>query len=456
MNISKRIPVFSATILSVLIASAPFLRGEEAGVVRGRIVDGEGEPVEGAMVSMGGARAASGEDGQFELRPHAERALGETREGRFFTASFKPLFFPKHRHRSLKHDGSGTLVVLPAGGEKDLGDVIYRRHGVLLRLKLSGAGEPAAGWKIHVFTERGRVLGGGTTGEDGILATALNDANAGIAVYAIRAQGPGGTPVFVREFEGWAPWAEVEETLVAPARFGTIAGTVNRGGGPMGDASLYLYAKGQRSLHTWFPVSMSDAADGSFRFENVPVGAYEIIVASPSARRHSFSVTCPCADARLEIEPAPTGRVEGFVEVTLEGRDRRPPKAQEVQRGIAYAAFLCDAEGKFLRPVAPVAIAERSGKGWRFVAENLPPGAHRFQFRSCERAKPPSKLAELPDIHIPSGFTYLHETWRVIPSPLMERISRSLRAVIEAGRTARVESRKDYTPMEMMKAMMSE
>ena len=109
-----------------------------------------------------------------------------------------------------------------------------------------------------------------------------------------------------------------------------------------------------------------------------------------------------------------------------------------------------------MKPVAPVAFAERAGRGWRFVAENLPPGEHGFQLRPCERAKPQSSLAALPDVLLPSGYTYLQETWRIIRSPLLERTWKHLRTAVEAGRTAKVEYRKDFTRMEFLKEMMTD
>jgi len=419
----------------------------EGGRVIGRIVDESGAPVSKIEVTLvsqkGRARAESSEDGTFAFDGVSGQVYVTFKEKRVSGTPFRALIPARGEH----------FLFVEKNETKDLGGLAYRKAGFDLEGKaVLSSGSPAGSCRILVTGPDGGVLGAGSVTKEGRFSMSVRNGHGGIPFYTVRAYEKGTGRLSVFEVQGWTPWEKSSFDVRIPEDRGILEGRVESGGKPVAQAALYLYLESQKSLRTHFPVGKTDA-EGRFRMKDLPRGSYEIRVVAEGLPRSAFAVKCPCEGETLKVEVVPTGAIEGYVELKIQGKPVQGITEEDAELGLRNGLFLCDEKGDLVRPLVPVAFAKWAGDGWSFKVPAIAEGSHHFQLRCCEPSRPVSELLSKPIDQPFTGEFCLHESFRVVRDSTAKRMSMDLVTSVKAGETSKIEVRKDLSVKEAMEFM---
>ncbi len=184
----------------------------------------------------------------------------------------------------------GMTVVVAEGERRRLGDVVARPGGSLRVRVVDRAGKPVPGARVRACPRAGGGCPWRTrarTGRDGrALLAGLRP-----GTWRVEAAAPGFLPA---DRDGLHPGRGTPVEIVL-SRGGGIAGTiVDAGGRPVGAARLALRIPGSVAAPAAETTVHPDAEDGSFRWQGVPAGTWNLSVRAPG--RGSATVT------HLEVE----------------------------------------------------------------------------------------------------------------------------------------------------------
>jgi RNA polymerase sigma-70 factor (ECF subfamily) len=338
--------------------------GQRGGALRGRVVDGAGRPVAGALlVAVGEERgswlnddgsigagpppcsARSGADGRFELAalPLGEGCVGVLAEG------FAPL--------------SRTVHV--EGGEPAERELVVTEGGSIAGVVSDADGAPLAGLTVDAMLSLGPglfMLGQPSARTDDHGAFAFAHVTPGLVSLRVDAGKRGSTqrPCTVEE--------EKEQRCdLALARPLAFRGRVVDAGG-RGVARARVVAEPAEPLHGAFPPPQETDEEGRFAIEGVEAIAWTLAVFDPDVRHF----------AALEHGPVKPG---GELTLVLDAKHR--PSARIVGRVVGPEGVpVKGAKVGLFRVGGNVIVHEPllEEEGGRFELGPLPPGAYALDF----------------------------------------------------------------------------
>jgi Carboxypeptidase regulatory-like domain len=268
-----------------------------SGIVHGRVVDGRGNPVAGAVMHAAGDRsvrpalgtdvAESDRDGRFELR------LGA---GTYLIAAAHPRFAGVLRGTGHPAD----LVVVDAGGRYDLSFTLI--EGCVISGRVIGAdGRPASDGAIErgvgdSFRPAGRIE------PDGTFQLATTEA----VEISLRAWPWKSPPAAAQRF-ACSEGARFDHVVfVLPDQRPDLEGVlVDQAGEPVAGAYLDLFALDPGGLNQQ---ERSDA-QGRWAAYSMPAGRYRVAAHADGRGVAHATITSPSAGTRLVL--GGTGRLEG-------------------------------------------------------------------------------------------------------------------------------------------------
>jgi hypothetical protein len=397
------------TILMVLAAAM-----QELAPIRGRLVDVAGNPVGGVRVECRGeggtnfaAGLRTGPDGRFSFAPTAEGLyVVEIPEE---PDPVEPTFWNGwhlSRYVPLK------LTVGP-GLPTDLGDLAWRRQGLIVEGRVLYRGTPAADtpvyqWIPGAFAQPAPER----TDAVGRFRLKLPDADVGETLCLVAGESFGAAGRFALEtfkIEQAQTTRRVEVTLRdATLRIGGIS--------PVG-RRLWVYPRHLpgRDRHgwAWSPFPPVDAAgDGRFDLGPLPEGEF-LVATDPSegpVRTAEFST--PGGELHWSADPGPACRVSiNLSDVTFLGRPARKIFSKGRERHLA--AYLIPTDGRVAVPFVPAAV-ERFTDTLPSFELRAAPGRYRAFFAEVTAydvsgARVPGTIHPLPERFVPDPRLLLFE-----------------------------------------------
>jgi len=245
-----------------------------ARALRGRVVDDQREPVEGARVCLDACR----QPGQ-SVTPSMRELWVSSGAGGIFVAPTVPRSPVRVRAEKEGHVGAGR-VIFP--GDERIPDLVLRRCGsVAIQVLIDG--QPARDVSIGVRTTEGRT--DFSSWPDGVVRLSLPPGSYRIAI-SVRGFLPGVVPVAL------APGDSLEKTLSLEHGLTVFGRLLDPDGAPVGGARVRIYIMDDRD---GLRDSVSNAA-GSFAFTAVPAGTFEI-----SVERKGWGWNLPVAPPVIEV-----------------------------------------------------------------------------------------------------------------------------------------------------------
>ena len=245
---------------------------DSGGAILGTVVDGRGQPVEGARVTA--QSEPRDDEGGMAM------AMADEGAGRFTLRDVRPGLYVLEA-RAPRH-ASGTLsgVRVTAGRTVDVGPVRLRAGGLVRGIVTDASNEPVPGASVRI--ETGTPRGLDTTAQtDGAGAFEIGGAPTGR--FNVAARHPSFAPARVAgEIEAEGDTADVR---IVMGRGGRVEGVVRRRAGQPFAGAQVVVTPDRRGPTPWDPgASRAPVSEnGSFAAEHVTPGPSQVIVLAPVA-----------------------------------------------------------------------------------------------------------------------------------------------------------------------------
>ncbi len=323
------------------------------GTVKGTVVDGTGAALEGVIV-----RCASDNDNGFRTAQ-----LSHSDGGFTFTSVPVGTVRLQAEDPATNRTAYATVGLSAPGGVAERQLVIAQLPRTSLRgvVRHGRDGSPYAGVHVAGYGQLGEYFGARQTDAEGSFS--FESAPVGNVRLELFDVFVSRSPILVQTVTLVADQpAEVTLTIEeAPARFGAVAGTVRKvvGGAPIPAPGIVVFV--QSSGHR-----TTTAADGTYRIEDVPIGAQTVTALDPATGRSvSGSATVQhelTSPLDLQFADGTLGRVVGTV-VDQDGRPKGGVVVEIVDEG----------------PPVTVPFRSATAADGSFTLQNVPPGTYRVQ-----------------------------------------------------------------------------